>query len=517
MTEYCKHGHKRTPENTQVCTIPDRRNQKIYCKICKKNSYDEKKKKSRRHRYQEITRRSNASMSLAQPNTIRIEPQPGPQTFALSSIADILLFGGGAGGGKTFYLLLDPLYQHNNPHFDGVIFRRSTVQIRNPGGLWDESYKLYFLLNAHPREAMLEWQFPSGMGMKFAHLEHEKTIYDWQGSQIPYIGFDELTHFTEKQFWYLSSRNRSMSGVPGRIRATCNPDVDSWVRPLVDWWIGKDGYPIPERSGVLRWFIRVDEKLVWANSKQELIDKGYLPKDYPPKSFTFIPSKLEDNRILMEKDPSYRATLLAMPRVDRERLLGGNWNVRPAAGNFFRREWFPILDAVPAAWTRAVRFWDRAATKPSETNPDPDWTRGLLMYKYPNGTFLIGDMRSLQDTPGEVEKMVLGTAHHDGESVRIKSQQDPGSAGVAEATYFTRMLAGFDVHVETMPKDKITRAKPVSAQCEAGNVFVLRAPWNDDFFKEVENFPDGKHDDQVDVLSGAFNELCGGLSTADVT
>jgi len=454
-------------------------------------------------------------MSLAQPQIIRIEPQPGPQTMALQSIADILLFGGGAGGGKTFFLLLDPLYQYQNANFNGVIFRRSTVQIRNPGGLWDESYRLYHPLGAHPREAFLEWSFKSGMGMKFAHLEHEKTVYDWQGSQIPYIGFDELTHFTEKQFWYMLSRNRSMSGIPGRIRATCNPDVDSWVRGLVDWWVDKDGSPIKERSGVLRWFIRIDDKIIWGDSKKELIEK--YGAEFPPKSFTFIPSTIDDNKILLEKDPSYLANLMALPRVDRLRLRGGNWNVRPAAGNFFRREWFPILDAVPSSWIRAVRFWDRAATKPSETNPDPDWTRGLLMYKYPNGTFLVGDIRSAQDTPGKIEELVKATAAYDTTRVSVKSQQDPGSAGVSEAEHFTKMLVGYDVHTETMPKDKITRAKPVSAQCEAGNVFVLRAPWNDEFFKELEGFPEGKHDDQVDVLSGAFNELCGGLSTADVT
>lgn len=446
---------------------------------------------------------------------ITIQPQPGPQTLALRSNADILLFGGGAGGGKTFFLLLDPLYNVENPLFNGVVFRRSTVQIRNPGGLWDESFKLYHPLDAHPREAFLEWEFPSRMGMKFAHLEHEKTIYDWQGSQIPFIGFDELTHFTEKQFWYMLSRNRSVSGVPGRIRATCNPDCDSWVRALVDWWIDKDGYPIPERSGVLRYFVRIDDKLVWADTKEELIN--IYGKEYQPKSFTFVPSTIDDNKILLEKDPSYLSNLMALPRVDRLRLRGGNWNVRATAGMLFRREWFPVVSAVPAGWIRAVRFWDRAATKPNEVNPDPDWTRGLLMYKYSDGTFLVGDMRSAQDTPGQIENLVFNTAHHDGYSVSIKSQQDPGSAGVSEAEHFVTMLAGFDVSTETMPKDKVTRAKPVSAQAEVGNIMVLRAPWNDDFFRELEGFPEGKHDDQVDVLSGAFNELAGGLSTADVT
>jgi len=81
---------------------------------------------------------------------------------------------------------------------------------------------------------------------------------------------------------------------------------------------------------------------------------------------------------------------------------------------------------------------------------------------------------------------------------------------------FTSMLVGYDVHTRTFSKDKITRAKAVSAQCEAGNVFVLKADWNDDLFSEVENFPEGRHDDIVDVLSGAFNELNSGHSILDV-
>lgn len=96
------------------------------------------------------------------------------------------------------------------------------------------------------------------------------------------------------------------------------------------------------------------------------------------------------------------------------------------------------------------------------------------------------------------------------------SQQDPGSAGVKEAHNFVTMLAGFEVKTEVINRDKQTRAKPVSAQCEVGNVLILRAPWNEAFFSELENFPDGAHDDIVDVLSGAFNELSGGLSLADV-
>ena len=445
---------------------------------------------------------------------ITISPQSGPQYRFLASQAEIAVYGGAAGSGKSYALLLEPLRNYNNPLVKTVIFRRTAVQVRNAGSLWDQSLALYSQLGAIPRQASLEWTFPSGMTIKFSHLETEADIYSWQGSQITLVCFDELVHFSEKMFWYLLSRARGMSGVPGYIRATCNPDCDSWVRQLIDWWIGPDGLPSKERSGVLRWFIRRDDTIIWADTKQELLDR--FGKDELPKSFTFIGAKVFDNRILMDKDPAYLANLKALSRVDRERLLEGNWNVRPSAGMIFRREWFKIVDRVSEGWSQAVRFWDRAATKPSEVNKSPDWTRGLLLFKYPNNTYCVVDLKSAQDTPGQIETLIRNVAGHDGYAIRIKAQQDPGSAGVGEAEHFVRMLTGFDVRTEVMTKDKLTRAKPVSAQVEAGNFSVMRAPWNEEFFQELENFPDGPHDDIVDVLSGAFNDLSQAPSLFDV-
>lgn len=452
-----------------------------------------------------------------QSERIEIAPQNGKQCDFLASNADIVIYGGAAGGGKTFGLLIDPLRHHDNAEFGGVIFRRTSVQIRTEGGLWDTSMHIYAHLRATPRESYLEWRFTTGMSMSFANLEYDKDVHNYQGSQIPWIGFDELCHFSEYQFFYMLTRNRSTSGVKPRIRATCNPDPDSWVRQFIDWWIGEDGYPIAERSGVLRWFIRINDKMIWADSADEIHAQYGRGPEIQPKSVTFISAKLEDNKILMNKDPAYLGNLLAQSRVDRERLHGGNWNIRPSAGLIFREEWFPIVDHIPGGWTRIIRFWDRAATKPNETNKDPDWTRGLLLYAYPNGTYCVGDLKSMRDTPGQVEGLIKTTATHDSVSVEIMSQQDPGSAGVSEAENFVKMLSGYYVRTMLTSKDKVTRAKPASAQAERHNIMVKRAPWNKDFFNELENFPDGAHDDIVDTLSGAFNELNGGgFSIADV-
>lgn len=444
---------------------------------------------------------------LKKENRSIIQAQDGPQLEFAQSQADIAIYGGAAGGGKSYGLLIDPLRHHDNSEFGGVIFRKTLVQIKQQGGLWDESMKLYPLLGFRPREHVLEWRAKSDMSLSFAGLEFDKSVLDYQGAQIPWMGFDELTHFSEKQFWYMFSRNRSTSGVAPRIRATCNPDPDSFVRRLIDWWIGEDGFPIKERSGKLRWFIRINDDLVWANSKEEIHRIYGYKEEIQPKSLTFIPSKLHDNKILMQKDPAYLGNLLALNRVDRMRLLEGNWNIRVSAGTMFKREWFTVIDAVPSGWQSMCRYWDRAATRPNESNSDPDWTRGLKLYKYPDGTYVVVDLKSIRDTPGQVEQMVVNVASHDSLHCPVYGEQDPGSAGVADANRFVTMLAGYDVRVTKPSSDKITRAKPVSAQAEAGNIKILRAKWNDEFFAELENFPDGAHDDIVDTLSGAFNEL----------
>ncbi len=430
---------------------------------------------------------------MAEAKRIDIGPQSGPQTKFLSMAADIVIYGGAAGGGKTFSLLCEPLRHIENGLFSGVIFRRTTPQITNPGGLWDEAESLYLPLRAKPNNSSLTMTFPSGMQIKFAHLEYEKNIYDWQGAQIPYIGFDELTHFSEKQFFYMLSRNRSGSGVPGYIRATTNPSPDSWVRRFIDWWIGEDGYPIPERDGIIRWFKRVNNEIVWYDEKP----------DGESKSVTFIAAKLDDNRILLEKDPSYRANLEALSYVDRMQLLKGNWNVKPSSGNFFKRDWFEIVDALPHDIRTSIRCWDKAASE----SKDADWTVGLRMEKSTSGGFFISDVKRIQGTPGKVKQLILNTASQDGKRVIVGLKQDPGQAGVYEKDDYIKALAGYLIKVEKESKDKQTRAKPLSAQCEAGNVKLLRGKWNDLFLDELVGFPDLDIDDQVDAASGAFNLL----------
>jgi hypothetical protein len=242
---------------------------------------------------------------------------------------------------------LEPLrYLTSIKGFKAVIFRRTTPQIKLPGGLWDTSMELYPLIGATPIDSLSKWKFPFDNSLKFSHLEYEKNIKDWQGSQVPFIAFDELTHFSRKMFFYLLSRNRSACGVKPYVRATCNPDPDSWVANFIEWWIDQDpdsnnyGFPIVERCGKLRYFISDAGNLIWRDTPEEVIIDGWhiiekqlekAPKTDPyslVKSVTFIPGSIYDNQKLLEKDPGYLGNLMAQDENTKAALLDGNWKIK---------------------------------------------------------------------------------------------------------------------------------------------------------------------------------------------
>ena len=157
---------------------------------------------------------------------ISLKPQPGPQEKFLGSQADFAIYGGQAGGGKTWSLLMEPLRHRHVQDFGAVVFRRTMPQITNEGGLWDESQKLYPGAGGIPRQSpKMDWRFggtshrPTSK-ITFSQMQYENNCYDWQGSQIPLLLFDEITHFTEKQIFYMLSRNRSTCGVRPYARAT---------------------------------------------------------------------------------------------------------------------------------------------------------------------------------------------------------------------------------------------------------------------------------------------------------
>ena len=449
-------------------------------------------------------------------DAFQLAPQAGPQTQFMASSADIIIYGGAAGGGKTYALLLEALRHKDVKSFGAVIFRHNYNQITAEGGLWDASQKIFNQVpDAHSRKSpKLHWRFDGGAKLSFAHIERDEDLKSWQGTEIAYIGFDELTHFTKHQFLYMLSRNRTTCGIRPYVRATCNPDSDSWVAEFISWWIDQEtGYAIPERSGQIRWMVVLNDIIYWGDTPEELAKK-YEVNVEDCKSVTFIASRLEDNKILMESDPGYLANLKAMTEVDMERLLRGNWKIKAAVGSFFKRSQVgEILTEVPKDLVAVCRGWDLAATDKDEDD-EAAFTAGVLMGRRENGRFVIIDVINRQLKAGDVRSTVLVTAKMDHAKYawcRQRLPQDPGQAGKDQKASYMEMLAGFDVHMIPESGDKATRAEPMAAQWQHGMFDLVAGEWNEAYLNQLESFPDSKWKDMVDASSSAFNEITLGM------
>ena len=445
---------------------------------------------------------------------IELRPQQGPQTEFLATEADICIYGGAAGGGKSWGLVLDVARYAPVPGFSAVYFRRTYPELAAPDGLWDLSVGILPNCGAVPNHGDMQWRLPAGGRVIMRHLQHVKDIFTHQGAQYCGIYYDELTHFEARQFWYLLSRNRSTCGVRPYVRASTNPDPDSFVAELISWWLDDDGNPIPERSGVLRWFVRLpDDTLSWADDPQELRERHPIAGE--PLSLTFISAKLEDNPALLEADPGYKARLQTLHYVERARLLGGNWLVRPAAGTYFKRHMFRVFDELPGHPVAAVRGWDKAATEPSASNPDPDWTRGVRMVRLKDGSpvkYVITHVAGGRYSPGGVDLLMRNTAEQDGKGTAQACWVDPGQAGKVDEAHVRSVLDVHRVIFERASRSKEVYAGPLSSQVEGGMVGLLRGPWNEGYLAEMEAFPEGKHDDYVDGSSLAYLKLTRGVA-----
>ena len=446
---------------------------------------------------------------------LEIRAQAGPQEQALALEADITIFGGAAGGGKSWGLLLAVVQHAHLSRFGAEIFRRTYPELTMTGGLWPESYRIFRPLGAEPKETTLEWSFPSGARCKFSHMQHAKDRFNWDGAQVPMLGFDQLESFEEIMVWYLLSRNRDPSGqILPFLFGTCNPvpeddKTGGWLHRLIQWWVDPEtGLAIEERSGAIRWLVRRDDDSVdWAGTREELLVRH---PGSDPKSFTFIRSLLDDNPALTKADPGYRGRLMLLPAYERQRKLGANWNAKPSAGNVFDRSWFSVADASPAE-ARRVRSWDKAGTEGAG-----DWSVGVRIAET-DGTYYVEDVVRGQWSSMQRNRVMRQTAEADGEDVRVVVEQEPGSGGKESAEITVRDLAGYDIRAYPATGDIVTRAGAYSAQAEAGNVRLVRGPWNEDFLREHHAFPESGHDDQVSAAAQGFNRLALGARDVSVT
>ena len=176
----------------------------------------------------------------------------------------------------------------------------------------------------------------------------------------------------------------------------------------------------------------------------------------------------------------------------------------PRGGGMFKRKDFQIVDSPPQHTVRTVRGWDLAATKDAGA-----WTVGCKMSKDTDGRIYVEHIRRLQGSELQVNHAMVDCARADTRRTLISVPQDPAQAGKVQKRALAALLAGFNVRFSLESGEKADRAKPLAAQCEAGNLFLVKGSWNEEFIREACNFPNGKWVDQIDAASRAFGELLG--------
>lgn len=405
-------------------------------------------------------------------------PHPRQRAFLLDFGREAL-FGGAAGGGKSSAIIMAALQFVEVPGYSAILFRKSYADLAQPGALMDRADMWLRGRGPHWDPTEHTWTFPSGATLTFAYIERENDRLKYQGAEYQFIGFDELTQHKERDYRYLFSRlrrtvdNPFLARVPLRMRATTNPGG-----PGHDW--------------VYRRFIAHWEK--WKQGKA------------PKPARAFHPSMLSDNPSLDYDE--YVQSLMELDPVTRAQLLRGDWNIRPE-GRMFKRTWFkpwPADKALSSGWP-TIRYWDLAATDATPGN-DPDYTAGALITRTPAGAYVISDIRRFRTGPAETEERIRRTAEQDGRGIPVFMEQEPGASGKTLIHHFrTRVLPAHVFYGNLPSGSKVVRAAPVASQADAGNVYYVPGEWTEDFINEIEIFPDGEHDDQVDAVAGGIQVL----------
>ncbi len=395
------------------------------------------------------------------------EPEPRQAVF-LSLTCPEAFYGGAGGGGKSDALLMGALQYVDQPDYHALVLRKTLPDLKLPGALMDRSRKWLLQSDALFSAQDHKWTFPSGASITFGYLEHENDKDRYASAEFQYIAFDELTQFSRTQYTFLFSRLRRLRGstIPLRMRSASNPGG-----------IGHD------------WVYR---RFVKGKGKNDRI---------------FIPARLKDNPHI--DIDAYLMSLSHLDKLTRARILRGDWEAKQE-GTMFDSGWFEVVQKVPPD-VKWIRYWDLAATPKKPTN-DPDWTAGCLEGKHKDD-YLIRSMRKMRGSPGDAQAFIRKTAEMDGREVSVWMEQEPGASGVTTIDTYAKLLAGFDFHGDPKHVDKPTRAAPLASQAQLGHVEVVAGPWNEEFMDELDAFPYGEHDDQVDAASGAFAKLTRGDNT----
>ena len=363
-------------------------------------------------------------------------------------------YGGAAGGGKSMGLLMCALQYVDQPDYSALLLRRTFTMLNQSNGLIPMSKEWLMETDAKWSEMERRWVFPNGAMLSFGYLESENDKYQYQGAQHQFVGFDELTQFTESQYEYLFSRLRRLkdSIIPIRMRSTSNPGGvgHEWVR----------------------------QKFV----KQ-------------PKSLDriFIPAGLTDNPYLDQAE--YILALKELDPVTRAQLLNGDWDVRQG-GDIFKREWLRYYDEIPGDLERVVQGWDLAITQ----RTTGDYTAGVTLGVKEGKWYVLDIFRSHVDFPTALRIIKSKAEQFNPEAIAIESNSYQ-LAVVQEL----RRSTSLPVVPQIAKTDKVQKLMSLGAFFEGGRILLNHKM--QEFVGEYLEFPTGGHDDMLDALWYATERL----------
>jgi len=425
---------------------------------------------------------------------IRHTPEPKQQAFLLLDQLDAL-YGGAAGGMKSDTLLMAALQYVDIPGYNSLLIRDTYANLNKPEGLLDRAHSWLKNTDAHWNGDGKRYVFPSGATLSFGYLDGPLDHFNFQGAEYQYVGIDEVVNIRENQALYLFSRLRIKTPESYRdelreLRAELTENqIQKFYKSYKD---------IP-----LRFRCASNPPTAEQLVKGSWVKPRYIDKE--TRQGIFIPASLFDNpHIDHEK---YIEALNKLDPITRAQLLEGDWLIQ-VKGRMFDRSWFQIVDQAPPS-ARKVRFYDPAHTEPHKKNKDPDWFAGAKCSYTDQGLFYIEHVSRWRKSPLESKMAVKNQAAKDGRGVEIAMEREP-SAGTTLIDDYCRLLAGYTFRGIRPEGSKRERAMGLASYAEAGNVYLVNGPWIKDFLDECDTFPDGNHDDQVDVVSGGFNELAGG-------
>ena len=433
-----------------------------------------------------------------------IAPASLPQELFINSDADITIASGSAGSSKSYSILLKWFRYVDCPYSRGVIFRTTSTQLLAQGGLWEEAQSLFKRVYGNKLKInikLMKITFPSGASLQFSHYENEKAKEKFKGLQADYIAFDEATEFTEEQITYLLSRNRNPKAEVYHKASMCmatNPHCDSFLKDWIWWWLDPEtGIPDPKKKGVTRYFVKQrDGTLDWYDTREEAEVVYGTDEDNGVKSMCVIGSTVYDNPFISK---AYIGNLKTQSRVEQDRLLYGSWTAREESAGYFKKEWLTQMKYARGDSVAKVRAWDLAASVPSESYKNPDWTAGVLMSKDKEKMYTIEHVTRFRERFQGVEQRIIDQAYEDGRDVVILIPKDVGSSAQSYAMSLQAKIAelGFTVRLVKPKLDKVTRFGAFAAMAEALRVRFIEDDWNKDYFNELEMF-DGSRKNKDD-------------------